>query len=747
MTVAAANTTGVDGGPSTCRDRQRQVLSFVEDRERVPRSDLIRFAQDSGCPMGHPLPWASLTGLLHVEDDQTVSLSSAGGEWLIEHGRPSPDWRDFASASMPRLRDWQERALQAWCEHGRRGVVQAVTGTGKSRVGVEAIREALAHDYSVVVVVPTVELVEQWVKTLRVATVEGVGASAEGQKVSFSSHPVIVGTVQSLFSTPPRRDDGKVLIVADECHRYGAEQWGRVLHPSYRRRLGLTATFERNDDGIGGLLAYFGGPPVFDIGFRHAIDEGVVAHYDVKLLGVDLNVDERAEYDEADEMLQDSRIRLLAAGFATEPFGAFLHEVQKAAEYDEDPTLEDAARRFLKAFSRRIDVMTGARAKLDAVDRLAPLVAASHGALLFTRRVDVAEDIAESLQVAGVRAQAVHSKLSRTERRERLVDLRARRLKALVAPTVLDEGIDVPDIDLAVVLGGSKSRRQMIQRMGRVLRWKPDGRKATFIVVYARNTAEDLSEANGQEGCLDLIVEAADSVEYVGSVDTLWSAPIGVDSSDGATDPVPPAPPIVEPDPGCPSTPRAGAQPEEPAVEPEVAVDTRVTGLDPDHLPITRRVLEAFNRAHGVTDQEAEACLRIMLKDFQGSCHVVETRQPGVFVAERAGFALALAATRFVDYKSDREDALTWLDYREREVSSGPVDLAYGIAGEPAEEASQIQSPPPVERMEDVVPSEAEGMPRGATDVLRDLERLVEWYESGLLSAAEFAAAKARLLF
>lgn len=70
---------------------------------------------------------------------------------------------------------------------------------------------------------------------------------------------------------------------------------------------------------------------------------------------------------------------------------------------------------------------------------------------------------------------------------------------------MLDEGIDVPNIDLAVVLAGSESRRQMIQRMGRVLRLKPNDGKATFVVVYAKDTVEDLSQHTGVEGCLDLI--------------------------------------------------------------------------------------------------------------------------------------------------------------------------------------------------------------------------------------------------
>jgi superfamily II DNA or RNA helicase len=117
------------------------------------------------------------------------------------------------------------------------------------------------------------------------------------------------------------------------------------------------------------------------------------------------------------------------------------------------------------------------------------------------------------LSHAGVKAAAIHSELTRPQRTERLTHLKIGRLKALVAPTILNEGLDVPDVDLGIVMGGSKSRRQMIQRMGRVLRWKSDGRSATFVVVYAIDTHEDLTQTTGQEGCLDLILATASSIE------------------------------------------------------------------------------------------------------------------------------------------------------------------------------------------------------------------------------------------
>jgi RNA polymerase primary sigma factor len=181
-------------------------------------------------------------------------------------------------------------------------------------VGIEAIREAVADDYSVVVVAPTIDLVEQWVRAspsgmCKVWAYSGTLVGPHSRLTTSWSGPC------SLHLNPLTRPDGRVLLVADACHRYGAGQWSRVLHDSYRRRLELTTTFERSDDGIDTLLAYFGGPLVYNIGFSAAIAQGVVAHYDVKLSGVELTAAERREYDEAEGACRDVRLKLLAADF------------------------------------------------------------------------------------------------------------------------------------------------------------------------------------------------------------------------------------------------------------------------------------------------------------------------------------------------------------------------------------------------------------------------------------------------
>ncbi len=583
-------------------------------------------------------------------------------------------------------------------------MVQAVTGTGKSRVGVEAAREALRDDCSVVVCVPTVELVEQWIRSLKALGVPRVGRIAGEKRATLATHDVIVGTVQSLYRDPPQRYDGKVLLIADECHRYGAREWSAILHDTYRRRLGLTATFERSDDGLTTLLHYFGGGPVFDIDFSRAIEEGVIAHYNVKLVGVSLAPSERSIYDEADRVLSECRQELVMDGVSLEPFGVFMHEVAQIADDQTWHPLQEAARRYLKEFSRRAEVVSNAQAKFEVMDHISPLIGSSNGALVFTRRVDTSEDLAARLVATGVAAKPIHSDLTRTERQERMAELRRGSIKALVAPTVLDEGVDVPEIDVAVVMGGSKSRRQMIQRMGRVLRLKKSGGRATFVVVYAKNTVEDITMNSGVEGCLDLITASADTVQHlnpktleeVGAVVVPSPAPVamvtGQETGGGGAlesavararddegakqeqalvrtlaDSLPaehPPSPTDVPDPlGSADT----SEPEAARDDDQGAPATAPFRPDLAAVSLTRVVLDHHIEAHGGDLEGAAAEIAQMVEDF-GSRARWSRNDADHHVVRRAEYTLVVDATgsRFIRYRSGR-GRMTWMQFKARE--------------------------------------------------------------------------------
>ena len=104
------------------------------------------------------------------------------------------------------------------------------------------------------------------------------------------------------------------------------------------------------------------------------------------------------------------------------------------------------------------------------------------------------------------------SKLNIFERRLILDAYKDGTFKVISAPKLLDEGIDIPEADLAIVSAASRSRRQMIQRMGRVLRKKKDGGLAKIVILYVVNTSEDPS-FGAHETFIGMILEAAESVK------------------------------------------------------------------------------------------------------------------------------------------------------------------------------------------------------------------------------------------
>lgn len=131
--------------------------------------------------------------------------------------------------------------------------------------------------------------------------------------------------------------------------------------------------------------------------------------------------------------------------------------------------------------------------------------------IVFTQSIAVSERAAHLLGGFGIATGVIHSRLAGEVRADVLRRFASGALRVVSAPRVLDEGVDVPAADLAVIVGASRSRRQMIQRMGRVLRRKPDGRRARFAVLFVAATVEDPA-AGAHEGFLDEVTGVADAV-------------------------------------------------------------------------------------------------------------------------------------------------------------------------------------------------------------------------------------------
>lgn len=415
---------------------------------------------------------------------------------------------------LPSLYTWQADALEAWRRRGSRGVIEAVTGTGKTMVGIAASIEELRRGGQVCVVVPTEELQRQWHQILAevLPRHSSIGRLGGGHRGSLGHHDVLVAIVNSARTAnlAPRRPGG--LLVADECHRYGSDGNRLALEVAFTHRLGLSATYARADDGhLAWLDPYFGGT-CFRMDHRRATADAITAPFTVAMVGVAFTPEERSWYDELTLAMAAGRSRLIARGWApAEPIGAFLAAVARLARRADRSEASAVAAVYLRNLSDRRALLADTPAKEAMLAAVAPSVRFADRVLVFTQTIASAERAATVLRARGVRAAAVHSESHRVERRAALARFAAGEITVLAAPQILDEGIDVPAADLAIILSASQSPRQMVQRMGRVLRRKPDRRRARFVVIGVEGTIEDPNR--GGHG--DFLAEVTDVAEEV----------------------------------------------------------------------------------------------------------------------------------------------------------------------------------------------------------------------------------------
>ncbi|MDT0195719.1 sigma-70 family RNA polymerase sigma factor [Arthrobacter sp. AB6] len=405
-----------------------------------------------------------------------------------------------ASYDYAFLYPWQQEALTAWHSNARRGVVEAVTGSGKTRVGIAAAFEAVRQGIKVLILVPTAELQRQWLVSLRRdLPAARRGALGDGRSDSLDDVDILVAIVHSASNRETLRSHKAGLIIADECHRYAAPMFTGALQEGYAWRLGLTATFERADGEHENLLTpYFGGV-IYNLWYDRALKDQVIAPFDIALVGVELTPSEQNDYDEFSTVIVEATRKLETyAGVPRRPFPQFIAAVAALAASDSPSREATIARRYMRAMSSRLTLLAEAKTKYLALAALKGTVDGSRGTLVFTQTQESARRAQELYTSLGSTASAVFSGMAKDDRRQGLEDFRTGASQVLTAPRLLDEGIDVPEADLGIIVAANRSQRQMVQRLGRVIRKKADGRPGRLVVLYSKGTVED-PDVQGEE--------------------------------------------------------------------------------------------------------------------------------------------------------------------------------------------------------------------------------------------------------
>ncbi len=372
-----------------------------------------------------------------------------------------------------RLRPDQVAAIDAFEHGGRRGLVVMPTGTGKTVVATELILRAST---STLVVVPVRDLMYQWHASLLAAT--GVDCGLIGDGVHRVA-PLCVTTYDSAAIHMPRIGRRFEMIVFDEVHHLAGTWRSDAARMSAATiRLGLTATLPGDPDRLQRLLELVG-PVLYQQSIAEASGRSL-AEYTVKRIAVPMTEQESERYRALSQQVQQFvyEQRQRDARFRWE-------DVYKlVGDTENEPELAAEAMLALRAFRSKSRIEERASGKLRLLEDLFRLHA-GEPVMVFVGSNAMAREIAMRFLVP-----CLLSHCRKQERRDLLDGFASGRYPVLVANRVLDEGVDLPDVKVAVVLGGLASSRQAIQRLGRVLRKGTCGQAAILYEVVTENTKE-----------------------------------------------------------------------------------------------------------------------------------------------------------------------------------------------------------------------------------------------------------------
>jgi superfamily II DNA or RNA helicase len=368
-------------------------------------------------------------------------------------------------------RPYQTEAITAWRAARGRAVVVLPTGAGKTHVATMAIDEKRR---STLVVAPTLDLVRQWYDLLRTTFGMRIGLLGGGE---HDIQPITVTTYDSAYLHVEHLGDRFGMLVFDECHHLPGATYSLSARLAIAPfRLGLTATPERTD-GRDRELDELIGPIVY----RRDITDltgAFLAEYETETIVVDLSAEERREYESE---------RSIYRGFV-ERNGIRMGSPTGWSDFIMLSSRTPDGRRAMQAYRRQRELAFTASEKLEYLDHLLDMHRADR-AIIFTQDNATAYAISKRFLIPTITHQ--------TKVRERstiLAGLASGTFGAIVTSKVLNEGVDVPDANVAIVLSGSGSVREHVQRLGRVLRKKGDKRAIAYELVTGATTETMTSE-------------------------------------------------------------------------------------------------------------------------------------------------------------------------------------------------------------------------------------------------------------
>jgi superfamily II DNA or RNA helicase len=453
---------------------------------------------------------AKLSGT-SLNDQKGSEPSDLPGQWTLLKGLE--------------LRDWQKGCIDKWFTAGKRGVVKVVTGAGKTVMAcgiVERLQNTEASGLRVAVVVPTIVLLDQWYELLANHSnlpAEAVGRLGGGFQESFDgSVRILVCVLNSAAAKLPglaANLKDPLLLIVDECHRAGASEMSKIFKARRAYNLGLSATPEREKEAVDdeeaavvdqepeetenfddSLLGQELGPIIYELGYLEALNDDILAKFQIQHYGLPLEPGERVKYDRMSREITDLRRSLQSQVKKRGMDGGALVGWARRVASRGGSALASQAAQYVALTGHRKHLVYHAKSRAMAVERL---VAEALAQATDTRILLFHESIAEVMRIftllrqKGFPVVAEHSQLTDSLRAESLHVFRIGAAQVLVSARSLIEGFDVPAADVGIVVASSSSVRQRIQTLGRILRKKTNEERAAVLhVLYVAETTDEM---------------------------------------------------------------------------------------------------------------------------------------------------------------------------------------------------------------------------------------------------------------
>jgi superfamily II DNA or RNA helicase len=420
-------------------------------------------------------------------DSRTNSLISYGINYkkITEYLKAkNVDYEDFVLNLLPlgklpkikvKLRDYQKEAIESWSQE-KMGSIVLPTGAGKTIIGLKIIEMI---NSPTLIVVPTLDLIKQWTQILSKSFNIEIGNIGGGTE---NIQGITVSTYDSAYIKAKSIGNKFLLIVFDEVHHLPAPSY-RLIAETFIApfRLGLTATLER-EDHLDTDFPFLIGKTTFRITANELAKNNYLANYVIERKQTFLSEEEYQKYKENMAVYYTC---LRKIGLKMNSYNSFKRLIMISSR-------NNLARRALVARNKAIDIALNSRSKMEEIRKILS-ENKNIKTIIFTQHNKLVYDISNAFLIP-----FITYKSSKEEREDVLGGFKDGRYKAIVTSKVLDEGIDVPDAQLGILVSGTGSSREFVQRLGRLLRPKNDNQQARLIEIVSSGTSETLTSKRRQ---------------------------------------------------------------------------------------------------------------------------------------------------------------------------------------------------------------------------------------------------------